>query len=112
MTLRTKDTDRKYRKFLREEYTGTCIFCREEELVTSYSLWVLTKNKFPYDKIASEHYLLSPKRHIEEEGELYGSERDELYKILDELDYNMRITNKKKDCSVPQHLHYHILILK
>lgn len=112
MTLRTNDADMKYRKFLREEYTGECIFCAKKSLVKEYKLWIIIENDFPYNKIASEHYILSPKRHVEEEKDLYGSERDELYKVLDKLDYNMRIINKKKDCSVPQHLHYHIIKLK
>lgn len=111
ITLRTKDLQKSYDEHLKL-HTGICIFCAKDLLIKEYKFWVLLQNKFPYNKWGNEHWLLAPKRHVEEEIYLLEDERIELYKILASLNYNMQILNKKEDRSVPHHFHYHLLTLK
>ena len=109
MTLRTKKTEDIYQKFLAKRKIS-CIFCARDLFIREFKYWILLQNKFPYDKIASEHYLLATKRHIQEPEEMNKEERTELYQLQKDLDYNMFILNKQSDRS-QQHLHFHLIKL-
>ncbi len=125
-TLRTEETEQKYKDYLENEYDGACIFCQCNQKIYDFKYWILHSQKFPYDNFGvkiKSHYMLAPKRHIQFEIELNQDEREELSRIetfgvwyIEEegvseqlLDYDMRIINNKIKQSVPQHLHYHYI---
>lgn len=113
-TMRLPETQKRYMKFLEDKYAGECIFCAKDLLVKEFDLWILLKNRFPYDKIyeGRTHYLLAPKRHVEELWELTQDEHAELDRLFDEIDHNQAILNKRKDRSIPRHFHLHLVTLK
>lgn len=111
-TLRKSETNKKYKKYLTEEYDGACIFCQRKKLLEEFNYWTLHKNEFPYDNIGLPlkfHLMLAPKRHLELEMEITNEEIIELYDIELGLDFDMRILNSKSKQSIPTHLHYHYI---
>lgn len=111
-TLRTPKTQKKYMDYLSNDYTGNCIFCAKELLVKEYKYWLLIKNRFPYDKVYTNHLLLAPKRHVAELYEITEAEHQELDKLFDEIPHNQVILNKRADRSIPRHFHFHLVTIK
>jgi len=112
MTLRSKKLEKIYQDYLKNDYDYKCIFCSRDMIIEEFNHWILLKNKFPYNKVFKNHCLLSPKAHIKEFKDLYKDEITELNELLEELDYDMCILNKKKKRSVPEHFHYHLVKIK
>ena len=114
MILREKESEEKYQKFLKEEYNGKCIFCDKKSLLT-LKHWGLKKNDFPYDRIAKEHYLFYPLRHVDTLNELTMEEIEELEFFKNEWNrddfYDMWIENSTNKQSQKHHLHYHLIKL-
>lgn len=109
-SLRTSKDEKIYQEFLKD-WVPKCIYCEQELLIQKYKYWILLDNKFPYSAIARTHLMLASKRHIVEQGELTLDEISELYDLLDKLEYDMVIMNKKRNRSVPSHFHFHIIRL-
>jgi len=110
-TLRTKKTQKIYVDYVTNKYDHHCIFCAKDDLIKEYEHWILVENKYPYDAIFSTHNMLAPKAHVTERTKLYKDEIEELDELLQELDYDMCILNKKKRRSIPQHYHLHLVKL-
>lgn len=68
---------------------GLCYFCRkgDEEIVTTPKViyeskyWFITPNNFPYEG-SVHHYLIAPKRHIQDLSEIKFEEAGELFKKM------------------------------
>lgn len=112
VTLRTPENQKRYMEFLKNKYQGNCIFCAKDLLVKEFDLWILLKNRFPYDRVYKNHYLLAPKRHVEELYQLTPEEHTELDKIFDEIPHNQVILNRRSDRSIPRHFHFHLVTIK
>lgn len=111
-TLRTKKTQKEYMAYLEEQYDQSCIFCAKDMLIKEYDLWILVKNKFPYDKVFKDHYMLATKRHVEELYQLTDEEHQELDKLFDIIPHNQAILNRRSDRSIPRHFHLHLVTIK
>lgn len=105
---------KKYMEFLNKKFNKKCIFCHRDLLVKDFDNFILVKNRFPYDRVYKNHWMLAPKRHIQEMYELNMEETAEMWKILesDELEYNQIIINKRGDRSILNHFHIHIVSIK
>lgn len=91
-----------------------CPLCTEATIIAEFTYWNIIANNFPYDKVAAVHHMLIPKRHITYE-EITTEEQLELDRLtLRELnqDYNFMALALPKTQSIPDHLHYHLLVPK
>lgn len=93
--------------------TGTCKLCAAPHLKT-FTHWVIISNKFPYDRIASRHEMIVPKRCVKEY-EITNEEWTEFRTIKEnviqkEYDFILEATIKKK--SIPGHFHLHLVVVK
>lgn len=112
-SFRTKEGNAQYDAY---RATGvlekSCVLCERESL-HEFTLWRIIENRFPYDRIASVHHMLVPKRHTSE-GELTDDERRELYEIkqnsLEEYQFIIEPTPHVK--SIPAHFHLHLVVSK
>ena len=107
---RTQATHDTYMEVLRNRspYDG-CRLCDEKTLV-EFTHWKIINNEFPYDKIASVHHMLLPKRHtkgndlsvveLNELTTLKGSYLNEHYYMIAEA------MPKRK--TLPSHHHLHL----
>ncbi len=111
-TLRTPKNQKRYMKYLDEQYDQSCIFCAKDLIVREYKYWILVKNKFPYDKVFKNHNMLATRRHVEELYELTDEEHQELDRLFDEIPHNQAILNKRADRSIPRHFHLHLVTIK
>lgn len=82
----------------------------------SFKYWKIVPNEFPYDRIASRHDLLIPRRKIADIFQLSQRETTELRRI-------MKMINKQKrydailfpfhwSRTIRTHLHFHLLRIK
>jgi diadenosine tetraphosphate (Ap4A) HIT family hydrolase len=90
-----------------------CRLCEAKPL-KSFKHWLIIKNQFPYDKIASVHDMIIPKRHVAER-EISSEERAEYQKIKDdflhkEYEFMIEATHRKK--TIPGHFHIHLIVAK
>lgn len=110
--LRTPKAIKSYEKRLKDVKDGTYVFdLLKLKSLDSWMYWVLMENEFPYDKIASKHNLLIPKRFIADGKELEEEELYELYQIKDELgdDYDVYMESAKHNRTVENHFHIHCI---
>jgi len=113
-TLRTKQTEDSYARWLVEGGLGRgCPLCSNEPLKT-FKYWKVIVNDFPYDKVAQRHHMLVPLRHVAE-GELTEDEKHELFDLKptylnDEYQFIIEATHKTK--SIPSHFHLHLIVAK
>jgi hypothetical protein len=112
--LRTKKALEKYIKHLKNNKEDGCPFCNREGLKT-FKYWKVIYNRFPYDRIAKEHHLLVPLRHINEDV-LTKKELDELKSIkngfIKDLKYQYILEGVVGYRSQPNHFHLHLIKLK
>jgi len=90
-----------------------CRLCEKEPLQT-YNYWKLVENGFPYDRVASKHTMLIPKRHAAEDA-LTEAELKELKSIKrsDELQhYDVMLETTTSNSNIPDHYHLHLLVAK
>ena len=90
-----------------------CALCQKESL-RDFDRWRTIVNIFPYDKIAEEHHMIIPKRHVVE-AELSEEEVKELADIKREYiekNYDFTIEAMPKMKSIPQHFHVHLIVAK
>lgn len=113
-TLRTRESDAHYKKLCAEGLLeGGCSLCRART-IREFSYWRIIPNAFPYDRIAKTHHLILPKRHAVEE-HLTREEWDEwdrLKKGSVNAQYEYIIEPTLRTKSIPQHCHYHLLVVK
>lgn len=106
-------TDKSYQK-LHEYYASKpegCFLCQRKG--KDFKHWKLVKNQFPYDKVASKHYLLTIKRHVGKEKDFSQKEKDELIAIkngyLAKTDFMFVMENLPKRQSAKDHYHLHVI---
>ena len=111
ISLRKKESEKIYQK--REEEKG-CFICNKDLLAKEYSHWVILKNRYPYDAIASRHDLLCPKRHISDREELTINELAELREIRKANSdiYSFEMWNYPSKQTHKVHFHLHLLVFK
>lgn len=92
---------------------GSCFIC-EAPIIRGWKYWNIIKNDFPYDAIATEHFLLVPSRHLAKESELGFRERKELIDIKENLDYEEHFDAMFENFTVGRTFlpHYHLHLLK
>lgn len=115
-TLRKRKSEVIYKKHLKnrkENGDDSCPMC-ERKSEKSFKFWKIIKNKFPYDKVAEEHLMLVPIRHVVE-SELNKNELKEFGKIKNSIlkvkkyDFIMEAVKWK---TIPSHFHLHLIVLK
>jgi diadenosine tetraphosphate (Ap4A) HIT family hydrolase len=112
--LRTPEGTAHYKAYIKNGgLEGVCRIC-EGAAMEEFQYWKVIKNNFPYDKIATTHNMIAPKRHADEHG-LSAEEWNELTKIKNgylhkEYDYLIEATHRKK--SIPTHFHLHLIVAK
>lgn len=109
--LRSKEAQAVYDAYRAEGRLATCKLCEATPL-RSFRHWAIVKNNFPYDKIATVHNMIIPKRHVTER-EISQEEWVEYQKIKDEIlhaeyEFLIEATNKKK--TIPGHFHIHLIV--
>lgn len=112
-SLRTPETEQKYREHIERGGLVHCPLCRIEPLKT-FTYWKIIPNDFPYDKVAERHDMVVPLRHVAE-SDLTEEEKKELKEIKDTYvasTYVYVIEATKGFRSVPAHFHLHLITLK
>ena len=109
--FRTLTTHEQYQRYKASRGRDEgCPLCAKDSLVT-YNYWRIVDNSFPYDRVASKHTQLIPKRHVTE-GELNEAEKQELLKIKasnDMNEYEFFLESVPKNRSIPAHYHVHLI---
>lgn len=112
--FRTPDQEAKYNAYRAAgNLDKGCALCAREP-VQEFELWRIIENRFPYDRVAKEHYMVIPKRHVTETG-LSLSEKKELARIKKEYfhkNYDFVIEAMEKRKSIPGHFHLHLIVSK
>lgn len=113
-SLRTKEGEERYSAYKKSGGLGTsCALCIKEPL-EKFSYWKIIRNDFPYDRIATTHHMLVPLRHAKEM-ELTKDEYEEYLDIRKkrlEQGYDYVMTSTARMLSIPQHFHFHCVIVK
>lgn len=112
-SLRTPETEERYRNEIEKGGLEKCALCTKESL-HEFTHWRTLKNDFPYDRFAQRHDMIVPIRHVTG-AELSSEELAELEVIKKEyIDPNyewvMEATHRKK--SIPGHFHLHLIVTK
>lgn len=112
--VRTDATMHRYHDVMKaREGSDVCVLCAVPSLV-EYEYWRIVDNEYPYDRIASTHHLLMPKRCCDD-NDLTVAEHAELIALRDTVlndQYDCMVVNMPKYTSVKQHFHYHLIVLK
>jgi hypothetical protein len=108
-TLRTAETEARYKDYRKNKNIDDCYLCRATAL-KEFTFWRILPNTFPYDCITKTHHLISLKRHADETA-LTVLEYNELYDIKDAVrnDYDMLLENTLKRKSIREHHHIHAI---
>ncbi|MFZ1019906.1 MAG: hypothetical protein WAN61_02865 [Minisyncoccia bacterium] len=113
--LRTKRSDRRYRKLIAAgllENDG-CKLC-QEIVIKKFKHWKILKTRFPWDRIAKVHHMIVPIRHITFE-QLNRAEKKE-YEIIKESyiqkNYETIAESTNKTKTIPTHFHLHLIVIK
>lgn len=113
-SLRTKESSDAYDNAIADGILErSCRLC-DKEAIVDFANWKIITNDFPYDKIASLHHMIVPKRHGTEK-EITQEEWLEYAKIKaeylqDHYGYFMEAANRDK--SIPNHFHIHLIVVK
>ncbi|HLP86771.1 MAG TPA: hypothetical protein VK153_02750 [Candidatus Paceibacterota bacterium] len=111
--FRTQKNEKKYREHMKNK-TDKCPLC-DRVGFKKFKYWKIIENKFPYDKIAKEHHMLVPIRHVIEDV-LNNKELMEFKKIKNDFiknsdyDYILETNNSRK--THPFHFHLHLIVVK
>ena len=110
---RTKETNEKYKEYLK--HTRSVDFLTKNRVAT-YTHWIIIKDEFPYDAIATTHDLLIPKRIFAERKDMNTQEAEELEHLVQHTlpkTYEILLDKlSKKARSILDHYHIHLLNLK
>lgn len=118
--LRSNDTMTKYMSDMRElEEKGTRanpFLDWKSCLVKEFDHWVIIKNKYPYDAVATVSHMISTKREVPFKWELLTEEEKDEFEIIKKeylsLHYDVIWENLPKGQTVPGHFHLNLLVLK
>ncbi|OGG41758.1 hypothetical protein A2837_00895 [Candidatus Kaiserbacteria bacterium RIFCSPHIGHO2_01_FULL_46_22] len=90
-------------------FLSRCVLCNKSAL-QDFKYWRITKNDFPYDRIAKVHDMIIPLRHTNEAG-LTADETAELLMIKQQYlqDYEYIIEAAETRRSIPEHFHLHLI---
>lgn len=87
-----------------------------DSLVKEFQHWVIIKNDFPYDAIATISHMISTKREVAFDWDLLNeeelSEFASLKKGYIKDNYDVLFENLPKGQTFPGHFHLHLLVLK
>lgn len=110
---RLPEDEEKYKKHLAELPPGYCYPC-EAEVLETYKYWKLVALTYPYNAIASEHYLLALIRHAAGWKNVTSAELLEFQDLLDSGRWRVdqAIFNFPHMQSQPDHLHLHLIKYK
>ena len=118
MYSRSKKVQKEYNEVKKTLKKDECFICEKELLVLKTEYWVLLKNRFPY-KQSKEHYLLSPKRHVQKYYQLTLKEKEELESLVKDtkllyygIEFDEAFKNKTTESSFKYHLHIQVIYLK
>src|SRR3989304_10168236 len=107
--LRTDETMQKYIEHEKKN-KDVCFFCFSDSEKT-FRFWKMKKNKFPYDKIAEDHMMISPYEHVADREHLMPAAKIELEKIIRRLEeekyFDVFFENFKKNRTILDHYHIH-----
>ena len=111
MNYRLAKTEAKYQRDLSAGRTNPL---RDEPSILETKHWRIIKNRYPYDRVASRHDLLIPKRVVDDVmclnlRELWDLRR--LYKTI-RVDYDEVKLNCLSMLTITNHVHFHLLELK
>ena len=113
--LRTKKTYRRYEKFKKNGFLANgCNLCKEAKSLKKFKHWRIINNLFPYDCVAKINHIIIPKRHVNYKN-LNKIERKELESIKSkyiERKYQLIMEAMKREMSIPEHFHLHLIVLK
>ena len=111
---RTQKSIDAYKKVRDTASEQTYSFFSDAPAITEYKYWRLLKNNFPYDAIASKHYLLTPRRVFTYDSEMTSPEREELYIIKRQLakTFDSILENFTQRRTIKEHFHLHLLNFK
>ena len=114
---RSKKVQKEYKEKIKMISKDECFICDKELLVEEFEFWVLLKNRYPYNE-SKNHYLLCPKRHVNDRRKLSIVEYTE-FKYLREIglekkgyNYDVAQWNTKEESSFKYHAHCQIIELK
>jgi diadenosine tetraphosphate (Ap4A) HIT family hydrolase len=85
-----------------------------EKAIKSFANWKIIKNPFPYDRIATTHHMIVPRRHVQER-KLSKKEISDFERIKDTYlhkTYEFIIESTYRKKSIPDHLHLHLILAK
>lgn len=110
--MRRPETQSAYENLIKEGHLENgCPLCASESL-KEFQFWRIISNDFPYDKIAVDHHMIIPKRHVADSD--VSAEEWEEYEALkksyinDAYEFIIESTLKKR--SVPEHFHLHLIV--
>ena len=109
--LRTIQTHERYLADMaaRDPNAG-CALCQKTHLQT-FEHWFITENDYPYDRVATRHHMLVPKRHVTER-ELSDAECAELMHLKESVlaaGYQHLLESLPGTMSIPAHYHLHLM---
>ena len=115
---RTAEMTERYNSYIEgqseEEKKNETLLVAPQDMVAEYTLWVIKKNKFPYDGILDTHDMLVPKRVFGTYAEATPEEKAEFEEIRSSLahTYDAMLTNFPQNRSIMGHYHVHLISWK
>lgn len=106
ISLRKPESEKLYQKRIKRE---GCFICDRDLLIKEYEYWILLKNRYPYDLIASKHDLIATRRHTQNHDQLTIAEITELNDIRRQTNYDFEMFNKPIRQSHSSHFHIHLI---
>ena len=116
ITLRTEETENRYRLAKANNKSTDCRLCSIESALNfpRLNLWRIITNEYPYDKIAEASWMLVSGRHVSSWEALTEDERSEYYefrKVAGGYGINIFMWSTSVTQSIPMHYHEHLLSL-
>lgn len=120
---RKKSVQKEYEKKKLTLSKDECFICDRELLECEFEHWVLLRNRYPYsvkflwwDIPVKNHYLLCPKRHIQNRTQLTDEENQEFNYIKNGFKFYINKNtlfrwNTKKESSFDFHIHCQVIEL-
>jgi len=88
----------------------------KNNLVKEFNNWVIIKNEFPYDAVASVSHMISTKRNVAFDWNLLNEEElkefAEIKNTYIKENYDALWENLPRGITVPIHFHLHLIVLK
>ena len=101
-----------FERYLAKPKEDGCFICKAEA-VEEYKHWKIIWNDYPYDAVASRHYMLVPIKHVPTRSTVSQDARKELESIMAQLEdskrYDSILENFHTARTNTEHFHFHIL---